>query len=316
MLKRSKNRPPAAQVNKFREMARRVVEHHLGKRPSRLNYMEAGLSNFVFEANHSDGTFIVRISPEEARLNAFMKEQWAEHAARKAGVPTAEILEIGFSVIPFPYMISARVFGTEATFHEKREKILRELGSYAAKINSIRTKGFGETFDWSKNLLSRNDSLKDYLRNEYDYESRLDVIEKLQLLTPRQIRGLRKIFKEMEGLRTKPTLNHGDLRLKNVIADENGKITAIIDWEKATSNIAPFWELSLALHDLGIDSKQAFVEGYGISTKAFTNAAPFITAFNILNYIPEIERARTEKDKAAFDHLRLRFSGAFDLYSL
>ncbi|MDM7920913.1 MAG: aminoglycoside phosphotransferase family protein, partial [Pyrinomonadaceae bacterium] len=256
---RSTSGPPAAQVSKFREMARRVVEHHLGTKPARLNYMDAGLSNFVFEAKHDEGTFIVRISPDKSRINAFIKEQWAEHAARKAGVPTAEILEIGLSLIPFPYMISMRVFGTEATFHPQRDKILRDLGSYAAEINSIKTKGFGETFDWSKNLLSRNDSLKDYLQNEYAYDAKLDLLERSRLMPASTIRELKKVLRKMEGLRAKPTLNHGDLRLKNVIADENGKITAIIDWEKATSNIAPFWELSLALHDLGIDSKQAFV---------------------------------------------------------
>jgi len=116
-------------------------------------------------------------------------------------------------------------------------------------------------------------------------------------------------------LKPRPVLNHGDLRLKNVIADESGKILAIIDWEKATSNIAPHWELSIALHDLGIDRQQQFIAGYGINSKRLIEIAPFIKAFNLLNYTDTISQATAAKDKVALELLRVRFAGALDLYS-
>jgi aminoglycoside phosphotransferase (APT) family kinase protein len=53
------------------------------------------------------------------------------------------------------------------------------------------------------------------------------------------------------------------MRLKNVMVDEAGKITAVIDWEFCSSNVAPYWDL--ALHDLSVDAKQAFLGGYGVS---------------------------------------------------
>lgn len=59
--------------------------------------------------------------------------------------------------------------------------------------------------------------------------------------------------------------NHGDLRMKNVLVDQDGGICAILDWEKCMSIVAPHWELALALHDLSIDEKQAFLAGYGLS---------------------------------------------------
>jgi hygromycin-B 4-O-kinase len=120
----------------------------------------------------------------------------------------------------------------------------------------------------------------------------------------------------MLSLRIKPSLNHGDLRLKNVIADEKGKILAIIDWEKATSNIAPHWELSVALHDLGIDRRGRFVEGYGIKPKRLIEIAPYIKAFNLLNYTDRIDEAVATKDKVALAQLQMRLFGAFDLYSV
>ena len=130
------------------------------------------------------------------------------------------------------------------------------------------------------------------------------------------IKSLKRITGDMLKIKTRPALNHGDLRLKNVIADEDGKIMAIIDWEKATSNIAPHWELSVALHDLGIDQQQHYIEGYGIKPKRLAEIAPFIKAFNLLNYVDEINRVVTAKDKLALVRLRTRFACTFDLFSL
>jgi hygromycin-B 4-O-kinase len=253
MRSQSEKNVSAKQVNKYRQLARFLIQHHFGTKPARINYKSAGLSNFVFEANHAEGDFIVRISPDKGRLNAFIKEQWCEGVARRAGIPTAEILETGFSIIPFPYVIARSVAGSEGTNHPEREKITHELGRLAAKINAIRTRGFGETFDWSNNELSRNSTLKEYLQGEYGYENRIAILEKNRMCAPATIRSLKSVCRKMLNLKMRPCLNHGDLRLKNAIADEKGKITAIIDWEEATSNIAPHWDLSIALHDLGVD---------------------------------------------------------------
>jgi aminoglycoside phosphotransferase (APT) family kinase protein len=305
----------AKQIKKFRDQARFVIDHHFGSRPARIKYKTGGLSNFVFEVKHAEGDFIVRISPDKERLNAFIKEHWCERAARRAMVPTAEILETGFSVIPFPYVIAKSVEGHSAVNHPGRMKIVRELGRLAAKINSIRTHGFGETFDWSNNELSRNSSVKDYLESEYGIDLRIETLEKSRLCPPQTIKTLKRICREMRGIKSRPSLNHGDLRLKNVIADGEGKILAIIDWEEATSNIAPHWDLSLALHDLGIDMKQEFVEGYGLTSKRFADIAPFVKAFNLLNYTDAINLANKEKDKEALERMRGRLAGEFDLYS-
>jgi aminoglycoside phosphotransferase (APT) family kinase protein len=305
----------AGQVDKFRDLARMVLEHHFGNRPGRITYKSAGLSNFVFDAKHAEGEFIVRISPDKARLDAFIKEHWTEQAARKAGVPTAEILETGISVIPFPYAISRSVQGIDATDHPERNRIVGELGRMAARINSIRTRGFGETFDWSNNALSLNKTLKEYLEGEYRYRERIETLERARLVPAATIKAVKKIMLDLVKLKARPVLNHGDLRLKNVIADEAGKIIAIIDWEKATSNIAPHWEFSIALHDLGIDGQQQFIDGYGIKPKRLLEIIPFVKSFNMLNYVDEINRLTAAKDKQALERLGARLAGTFDLYS-
>jgi len=305
----------AKQVDKFRPMARFVMAHHFGSDRGRLKYKTGGLSNFVFEAKNSEGEFIVRISPDKSHLDSFIKEHWCERAARRAGVPTAEILETGFSIIPFPYVISRSVEGVNGIEHPERDKVFRELGRYANKINSIRTRGFGETFDWSNNQLSRNKTLKEYLEGEYGYEARIETLDRSGLCSPPTIKEVKRICRDMLKIKSRPALNHGDLRLKNVIADNSGKILAIIDWEKSTSNLAPHWDLSIAFHDLGIDEKQHFIEGYGITPKRLADIAPYIKTFNLLNYTDKIHELVAAKNRSALSQLQLRLSGTFDLYT-
>ena len=112
------------------------------------------------------------------------------------------------------------------------------------------------------------------------------------------------------------TLSHGDIRLKNVVLNERQKIVAILDWENCTSNAAPHWELSIALHDLTMDEKQSFLDGYGIELKHYMEMAPAIKTLNLLNYADVVSRAAKRNGKAQLLNLRARLNGAFDLYSL
>src|SRR6185436_6633686 len=232
------------------------------------------------------------------------------------GVPTPEILEAGNEVIPYPYMVSRRVRGQAATNHPERLVILRELGRYAALINSISTTGFGSVFDWSNNQLSRNATWRDYLTEELRLETRLGILKKHRMLSPQKLKVLRTTVERAGKRSLKPTLNHGDLRLKNVIVNAEGKIIAIIDWEDCMSNLAPYWELSLALHDLSIDEKQEFLQGYGLSDKKLAELAPVIKALNLMNDAPQVERLVELNEKAQLERYRSRLSGALDLYSL
>src|SRR5205823_4916031 len=115
------------------------------------------------------------------------------------------------------------------------------------------TTGFGRTFNWSGNQLSHNETWGDFLRKELHLQAGLATLEKYEMLTPPRLKRLRTTLEGVAAWKPKPALNHGDLRLKNVIVDKAGKITAIIDWENCISSIAPHWELSLSLHDLSID---------------------------------------------------------------
>jgi aminoglycoside phosphotransferase (APT) family kinase protein len=131
-----------------------------------------------------------------------------------------------------------------------------------------------------------------YLKRELKVEERVKVLEANKMLSKSQSKGLRAVLGEIEDWKKlSPVLNHGDMRLKNTMVDADGKITAIIDWEFCSSNIAPYWDLSLALHDLSVDAKQVFLGGYGLSEAKIQEMAPVLKALNIINYAPFVERA-------------------------
>jgi hygromycin-B 4-O-kinase len=312
-----KNAAASKEIKQAKEMARAVIAHHFGnKKPRRILHKTSGLSNFVFEVLHAEGDFIVRISPDQARINSFIKEQWAQNKAREIGVPIPEILEVGSHVINQPFMISRVVEGNNALTHPKRMEIVQEMGRYAALINTIETEGFGSTFDWSSNLLSHNKTWQEFLECELNFEGRLQTLEKRKMLPALQIKKIRKILTDAGKRKAKPALTHGDIRLKNVMVDDAGRITAFLDWENCTSNLAPAWELSISLHDLSIDEKQLFLEGYGLKEQQVVELMPIIKAINFINYAPDIERLAAEKDTAHLEKYRTRLSGALDLYSL
>jgi aminoglycoside phosphotransferase (APT) family kinase protein len=304
-----------AQIRHYRDLARTIVQRHFGKPASRIVYKSSGRTNYVFAVNHVEGQFVVRISPDSNRLRAFQKERWASQKAREAGVPTPEVIDVGNDAISEPYMITRRVTGTEATQHPKRHRIVHEMGEYAAVINSIPTSGYGSDFDWTSGG-KKNKTWAGFAEDEFKIEKRLRLFAKHKMLAKNQLKGLTRILEDAKTRRHKASLNHSDLRLKNVIVDEGGDIVAIIDWEECLSMIAPEWEVSIALHDLTIDEKHAFIEGYGLSVSEVEEMAPLIKAFNILNYYAAIEGALGTDDHKKLDEIKLRMKGSLDLYSL
>jgi len=311
----SEREPPALGAEEAGRMAEQVLIHLLGSPPAAMRPLGGGLTNFVFEADHPGGTLVVRMSATPSKVKEYLKEQWAMARASEQGVPVPEVLEVGTEPIPFPYMVSRKVVGIEGTHHPDRFRVLREMGRYAKLIHGVPTHGFGHTFDWSENRLSRKDTWADYLRREFRGEQRLGLLERHKMLSPAALQRLRATLRDIEGWDPQPALNHGDLRLKNVIAGPDGEVMALLDWEFCTSNAAPYWDLSLALHDLSIDAKDQFLAGYGMTPREVMEVAPALRAFNVLNYAAVVNRAADEGDQPTLDRLRARLQGGLDLYA-
>jgi len=310
------SRRTAQQVRTRKEMAKKVALHHFGKGVKKLEYQPEGATNFVFDVSTKNGDFIIRIATARTKINDFYKEQWATVKAREHGLPVPQILEVGNGIIPYPFMVQEKLQGKEAVDHPDRLHILEKLGSLARELHTIETEGFGSVFDWSKNKLSRSVSWPEYMDKELDVTRRLAFLKKHSFLPAQKFRHLSQAINKIRKWKMKPCLNHCDLRLKNVIVNEDAKIIGLIDWENCSSNMAPYWDLSIALHDLSIDGKQRFLQGYKIDTKEFEKMSFALTAFNIINYIPYIEKMVHRKEKNNLALYKLRLNGSLDLFSL
>lgn len=302
-------------IRHYRRIAKTIIERHFGKPPSRIVYKSSGRTNFVFAVNHVEGQFVVRISPNADNIQMFRKELWASQKAREAGVPSPEVLAVGNDADTEPYMITRRVTGSEATHHPERRRILHEMGRYAATINAITTSGFGSNFDWTDGG-PKHANWNSYVKDEFEIDKRVELFAQHEILPEATLQEISRIVENAKSRDGNASLNHSDLRLKNVIVDEGGDIAAIVDWEECLSTIAPQWELSIALHDLSIDEKHALIEGYGLSTRQVREMAPLIKAFNILNYSHVLEQAIADENDKTLSDIKLRLMGSLDLYSL
>lgn len=294
-----------------------LVTHHFDTKPKKIVQLTGGLANIVFAVEVKGEEFVVRANEHAWKLQFFQKEQWATREVRALGVPAPEVLEVGSGPDGMSYTIQRKAVGMPAGEHPNRIDIIREMGKYAAVINSVPTKGYGHVFGWSDNKLSYNNTWKEFLEKERKVDEAIRVFEKHRILTQENMRKFKKGLKSMAAWKGKPALAHYDLRLKNVLVDEkSGKITSILDWDDCRSLIAPQWELSAALHDLNIDEQQVFLQGYGMSERRYRQLSSGIKVINMLWYCEHIVALAENNEKEELDHRRSRLNGHFDLYSL
>lgn len=305
----------AATALRARKLVLSVARHHFGEPARQLAECGGGLTNAVYRFKVSQGEFVARTHEDSTKFQDYLKEQWAMDAARAVGVPTPRVLEVGSFADGRPYMISERVHGIEGRLAPKRLDLLEQMGQAAAKLHTVRTHGFGSVFDWSTNTLSKHGTWAGYLAKGFGTKARIDILARQRMLTPKQAHWLEHSMAAFARCREPPVLHHGDLRLKNVIVDPaSGRIAALIDWEGCASMPGPAWDLSLALHDLGIDGKEAFLRGYGIKRRRYLESLDAVRCFNMLNYAHAVGAAAVKKDKERLAWLRVRLAGQLDLF--
>ena len=295
-------------------VAREILASCLGTKDPKLERQEGGLSNCVFQAKTPDGPVIIRMGQGEEKSEAFAREHKAIIRVAEAGVPVPKVMAQGEHE-SWAYMIAHKAPGQSATDHPKRLDVLRDLACIAAEtIHRIPTLGFGKAFTFDATCDEGGD-WRGWIERELDAANRLDLLRTHQVITEEQRATFLESVEALKGWTGQSVLNHGDLRLKNVLVDDEGGIEAVIDWDLCLSSLGPHWDLSIALHDLSVDQKEAFIEGYGLTAEEVREFSPFWRLYNALNYAPELERIVEAGDKDALDKLRIRFSGSLDLYA-
>jgi fructosamine-3-kinase len=228
--------------------------------------VDGGHVNQVFMVLTDSADLIVRLDPSPYALQTYQKEAWCIDQAAARGVPGPDVIALG-EQDAHAFMVQNRVPGTVATAaHGDRLRVWRQLGAYAARINSIPVTGYG--FVLSDPATGRfRDTWQQVVDYAIGYIFDDDTLLRHRVLTSKQLSWARRLLEEMVNWRFAPALTHANLTLKNAIVGPDGGVT-LIDWGTAQAHRAPHLELAeLRAWDYNPEEIAAFCEGCGISQR-------------------------------------------------
>jgi len=248
--------------------------------------------NQVFVVKTSKNKVLLRLNKER---DEFRKEEWCINKAKKKGVLGPEILKVG-KYKGITYMAYKFIEGKSGKEIKIDKSIIwRKLGEYGKKINSIKTKGYGDKLDiktgkfsgsWNKFI---NYNLKSLNKN--------DKLMKLKVYNEKQLPIIRKYFMKLKLKKHKFGLTHNDLAPENIIIDNNKNFT-LIDWGCAEANIIPYGEFVevlgyrlLEYKKLNLKDFNEFSIGYGIRKKQYMKLKKDISIFLLLSAFDKLRWA-------------------------
>lgn len=235
----------------------------------------SGSVNLVSKATLSDGTkIIIRSHPSNIPNGYFWVEKAATEYAAKAGIPVYKTYYIydEKANFDFDFMLIEQLTGKniskEMTLTPELDgKITRQTGYYAYIINSINTERYGffnnEVAKKEGKLVGIHSKWKDHLYAALD--SNLKYLVDQKIITTEQSNKLEQIFSQNENIIycKQPHLIHNDIADWNQLANYEGNITGMIDWDECFSGdpIMEFAQYSLFYDEPRITW---FKEGYTI----------------------------------------------------
>jgi aminoglycoside phosphotransferase (APT) family kinase protein len=254
-----------------------------------------GSVNQVFIVTMGQAKVVVRMSARREAFAEYEKEAWCIECAARRGVSVPTVLTVGRRA-EHAYMIQPYIAGHEGRESmQPRAYLWRELGRYARLIHGIEVAGFGLALS----DLTGGDARKSWLRYlDYNIESLTadDELLALGVLTSAQAKLIRRIFADLKERDFNFGLNHGDLSLKNVIVEPDGKV-CLLDWGSAEAGIVPQLDLIQLLkmnmleNDPTVAELQEFVAGYGLAQVEFARLMPELESMLLLRAFDKLRWA-------------------------
>ncbi len=234
--------------------------------------VKAGSVNSSSHAYLNNGLHvIIRVHPTGVLNSYFYVEKLATEAAAKAGIPTYKTFYVDNtkSKFPFDFMImeSAKGKNMHLSGPFSKAETLRlefESGRLAAKINSIKTEGFGffnnEVAKNKNKLVGFHKKWTDHISSAL--EENLKYLRDSKMISESDSKKVESIFERNQDKikLAKPSLIHNDLAPWNELV-ENGHVSAILDWDECFSG-DPVCEISTYALFFEGERLNKFIEGY------------------------------------------------------
>jgi aminoglycoside phosphotransferase len=237
-----------------------------------------GCVNKIFNVEVTTQKVVIRMSDRNGALDEYCKEKWCIEQAAALGIPVPSVISVG-QCEENAYIVQSYIAGEDG-IDSPAPKLgtWRELGKYARLIHSIGVHGFGLRMCDVMEGDARKSWLQ-YLESNIECLTENDPLIKLKVLTQLQSKLIREVFAKLRVREFTFGLNHGDISLKNIIVDKQGRVH-LLDWGSAEAGIVPHYDLiemlmmNMMKGDPSDAELRAFLDGYGISPAEFKQMMP------------------------------------------
>ncbi len=272
------------------ETLERMVRRHVPDidGPVRFAPIPTGKFNTSFFARAGDREWVLRIAPPRDAVFVFyergmMRQEPAIHELllARTSIPAARILAFDDSLelVDREYLLMERLPGRPLTEtpHAPYDRVLRQVGAHLAAAHALTADRYGY-LGAHRPMTPQTSWVAAF---EIMWSKMIDDIVGVGWYDRGEARFLRGLLDRHLSLFDRPapaSLLHMDIWHQNILVDDSGQVTGIVDWDRA------LWgdpEIEFAVLDYCGVSEPAFWEGYGRERDA-SPAARVRQAFYLL----------------------------------
>jgi aminoglycoside phosphotransferase (APT) family kinase protein len=278
----------------------------------RVRRCPTGKFNETYFVEGVPAPLVLRIAPPEDRSrmlfyeHRMMRPEPGLHALlrEKTDAPVPAILahDFGHVEIDRDYLLMERLPGTPLCDHpglgrEATEGLLREVGRCLRQAHALTGDRYGYVGE-HRPMEPQGDWASAFA---VMWHKLLDDIEACGGYRPEEAARMRRLLDQHRGVFDRPvpaSLLHMDVWAQNILADGRGRLSGLIDWDRAC------WgdpEIEFAVLDYCGISEPAFWEGYGAERDTSSEAEVrriFYLLYEVQKYVV-IERVRAGNTRRA-----------------
>ncbi len=276
-----------------RATAEQLVKAQLGGDDWRIGPFGAGKFSSVFSVDSPGGRYVLRVAPPDSLRQLFyeyrmMRQEPAIHARLLAetSVPVAQIVAHDFTrkLIDRDYLIMPRLEGTPLIdaqpSPEAMRRALGEVGQYVAQIHSLTDPDNRFGYLGEHRCMAPQASWREAFAAMYEKELR-DIVDcgvydgQIAKEAMKMLADHLDAFEQCDTSR----LLHGDLWSANFLVQDDGEITAVLDFDRACWGDVE-WDLAIVEY-CGLDTEE-FWAGYGRRVETHSGDAAIRRMFYLL----------------------------------
>lgn len=286
------------------EMLSQCIHRHIPESDEEMTITSISTGNFntSYFVALNEQEYVLRIAPLKDAVYVFyeknmMRQEPGIHALllEKTTIPVANIIAYDDSgdIIPHDFLLMERLPGKpfSSSFAVDEAVVLQQIGSHLAQAHQLTAKAYGYLGEHAPMPPQSSWNEAFWLM----WHKMIDDVAAVGYYTPEECSSLLTLLDKHEPLfdRTVPSsLLHMDVWGQNILVNEQGNVTGLLDWDRA------LWgdpEIEFAVLDYCGISKPAFWEGYG-QQRDRSKASQVRNIFYLLYEIQKYIVIRHERD--------------------